>query len=330
MKKRRILAFVAVNVVTLVAVYAAWVRYSYLIVPIEKPYEIRIKYRQYDGYYKAEPGRYDNPKYRSVFTINQLGFRGREFETAKDGQYRIVTMGESSTMGLESNDGYTWPERLQEYLSGDRTAIEVVNCGMAGHASPHSLAMLRAEILGCRPDLIVYYAGHNDHHVGNIERHPGPSWPADKMSFFRHWFIFKRIQARLIALQLLGFDVDDWIPWSNRTWSEHYRANLAAMVRESHAGSIPWVMVTQMQDYSPGILASILRGDEKVAFARVLSLRHLSSTCASSTSCTFSARSRPSTTTFASSACTARSRRLSARGSRSSSTTSIRRRRGTT
>lgn len=269
-------AFVATNLAALAVAYAIGIYFSYLIVPIEKPYEIRIKYRQYPGYYKAEPGRYENPKYGVTFTINSKGFRGPEFEAKRGRALRIVALGESSTMGLESPDDETWPARLQRYLDAKRASVEVVNCGIAGHSSPHNRAMFEQEILSYEPNLVVYYAGHNDHHVGNIERYPGPKiWPP-KMSFWRHWFIFKRIQARLIGLQLFGLDIEDYVGWSNSGWTRAFRTNLDAMVREARAARIPFVIVTQVQDYSPDLLDAVIRGEDRVRFARRLSLRYLS------------------------------------------------------
>jgi lysophospholipase L1-like esterase len=270
----RVGLFVAINVVAVGLAYFGGIYFSYLVVPQAKPYAYRIKIWQRDGYYKVEPGRYENQKYGVVYTINSRGFRSPEFAPEKGAGFRIVAMGESSTMGLESGDGDTWPSQLQRLLVGGRRPVEVINAGIGASSSPHQLAMLRAEILRYRPDLIVYYAGRNDHYIVNVERYPGPQIWDPRMSFFRHWFIFKRVQARLVLLKTFGVDVEDKLPyWSNARWARGYRANLRAMLGAAKAAGIPVLIVSQLLDYPPEVLDALLRHEGTASFARRLSLR---------------------------------------------------------
>ncbi len=60
--------------------YFLWVFFSYLIVPFDPPsYNIKVNTWPQDGYFKILPGKYENDKYGTNYTINSKGFRGAEF-----------------------------------------------------------------------------------------------------------------------------------------------------------------------------------------------------------------------------------------------------------
>lgn len=98
--------------------------------------------------------------------INSLGFRGEEFPLEKpDGELRIVCLGASTTFCAEaSNDGRTWPARLQADLSArfPERAIRVINAGIPGYCIEHSAENLRRRVLPLDPDVVILYHAHND------------------------------------------------------------------------------------------------------------------------------------------------------------------------
>src|SRR5262249_33225518 len=65
------------------------------------------------------------------FTINAQGFRAREtYERAVPaGKYRIVTLGDSYTMGYGVGDDATYPARMQALCP----ALQTVNMGQGGY-----------------------------------------------------------------------------------------------------------------------------------------------------------------------------------------------------
>lgn len=69
------------------------------------------------------------------------------------------------------------------------------------------------------------------------------------------WFLYKRVQARLLALQVFHLDVDDWLPWFNGRWVSEYRRNLAQMVAE--AGETPFIVVSQLLDFPQDMLEQL-------------------------------------------------------------------------
>jgi|GEM_PF-4077218 len=250
--KKLILFYITI----VIAVYWIWVYFSYLIIPFKPAeYNIAIKRWACDGYFKAQPGKYHNSKYNTRYTINSKGFRGDEF-SEKEG-LRIIAIGASSTMGVESNDPDTWPAKLQKYLG-----IETLNCGIGSATSGNHLKMMD-EVLEYEPDIIVYYAGRNDHGTDNFERYPGPElFPDGRWIFFKRWAIYKKIQLRFILLKFLNFDIDPLIPINQ--WTRSYRANLENMIQKASEAGASFVIVTQVLDYPDEIYEAIINEEDVV------------------------------------------------------------------
>jgi lysophospholipase L1-like esterase len=96
--------------------------------------------------------------------INSLGFRGKDFLPYSKGRgARIICVGESSTVGMESTEEHTWPGRLEYYLNQRfPDKFEVINTGFPGSKSLDQLNLIRYELVKYQPDLILIYAGIND------------------------------------------------------------------------------------------------------------------------------------------------------------------------
>jgi lysophospholipase L1-like esterase len=98
-------------------------------------------------------------------SINSLGFRGPEISAAKDGFYRIVVLGESSTFGMTIEPGdQPWPERLEQIIRQrlkTRRPVQVINAGVPAYTVNNNLHRLPAEILPLQPDMIISYHGAN-------------------------------------------------------------------------------------------------------------------------------------------------------------------------
>ena len=112
--------------------------------------------KRYNGYKKY------NPKCAQIgVKINSFGFRGAEFNRKKkDGEYRIVTLGGSTTFGTGTADGFTYPEFLERKLNSQlaEKRYEVINAGVAGSTAANISNLLREEILSIDPDMIILYS----------------------------------------------------------------------------------------------------------------------------------------------------------------------------
>ncbi len=127
LSRRRALALVGVYSTAVLMAYVLWIFCSYLFVPMKAADAIRVPRWQRDGYFTYRQGTYENRRYGVTYTINRQGFRGPEFAIEKT-RFRIICVGESSTMGRESTDLETWPARLEHYLGKE---VEVINAGVA-------------------------------------------------------------------------------------------------------------------------------------------------------------------------------------------------------
>lgn len=97
--------------------------------------------------------------------INSLGFRGPEISRDKGSAYRIVALGESTTLGftLLATDR-PWPEVLEDRIRIELSCdarVEVVNAGVSGWTLANQLLRLDTDILPLDPDLVVTYHGYN-------------------------------------------------------------------------------------------------------------------------------------------------------------------------
>ncbi len=106
--------------------------------------------------------RYTVPKKGSTITItqNSLGFRGGEFGPKGD-SIRVVAVGGSTTYGVDVADQDTWTARLEHHLG---KGYEVLNLGVAGHATAEHLYLMGAVVSRLQPNIVLLHIGLNDMH----------------------------------------------------------------------------------------------------------------------------------------------------------------------
>ncbi|MFQ5731949.1 MAG: SGNH/GDSL hydrolase family protein [Planctomycetaceae bacterium] len=90
-------------------------------------------------------------------TTNSLGLRGAEVAVPKPaGVYRILLLGDDSTLAIETPESETACRKLQELLQRETPLrVEVVNAGVPGYCPLLSFLFYRHALLGLQPDLIV-------------------------------------------------------------------------------------------------------------------------------------------------------------------------------
>jgi lysophospholipase L1-like esterase len=96
---------------------------------------------------------------------NSLGLRNEEVVPNKPaGTYRILSLGESSTMGLGVAAEETYTKCLERTLRGTcpERGVEAINAGTFGWNSFQDLAFLRTEGVYLAPDMVLLYVLHND------------------------------------------------------------------------------------------------------------------------------------------------------------------------
>ena len=103
----------------------------------------------------------------SCFKImyNSYGFRGNEFQQQKhEIDFRIFTVGGSTTFGVGADDDETWPAHLQQIVNEKITdkEIEVINFGRSESTTEFEYELIKNKISSLDPDLIIMYDGWNE------------------------------------------------------------------------------------------------------------------------------------------------------------------------
>lgn len=124
---------------------------------------------EYDGWAirRNVPGaRYvhTSPDGRWAFRINSQGFRAdRDYPREKPvGRLRVLTLGDSFTVGYEVAQDETFSAVLERYLRRRGLEAEVINAGVSGFGNAEQLVFLEHEGLGYDPDVVVLGFFAND------------------------------------------------------------------------------------------------------------------------------------------------------------------------
>jgi len=114
-----------------------------------------------------EPGAVYRHKSADVnvwFRINGQGMRAdRDYPRAKPpGVRRIVSLGDSFTVGYEVEGEETFSSVLEKQLRGAGRPAEVLNAGVSGFGTAEEAAYLERELFGYSPDLVLVSFYQND------------------------------------------------------------------------------------------------------------------------------------------------------------------------
>jgi lysophospholipase L1-like esterase len=102
-------------------------------------------------------------------TTNSLGLRCAEVPAARGDEYRILSLGESTTFGIGVGDDETYSARLETLLQGWRgRPVRVINAGVSAYSSTQSLLYLQGRGLRLEPDLVLFYHEINDYLPASI------------------------------------------------------------------------------------------------------------------------------------------------------------------
>ena len=134
-------------------------RLYFFISPIDikafKKYPGRYQESHFTGY-KLSPNwelNHDTLKEK----INSLGFKNPEINIKKDkGTYRIICIGSSLVYGRGNSWTYFLSQMFDNNISSTQN-IEVINAGVPGYTSYHTLIQFITKLMDLEPDLIISY-----------------------------------------------------------------------------------------------------------------------------------------------------------------------------
>ncbi|MHC5066199.1 MAG: SGNH/GDSL hydrolase family protein [Planctomycetota bacterium] len=98
------------------------------------------------------------------FQINNQGMRAdRDYPYEKpEGTIRIVSLGDSFTIGYEVDEEQCFSRVLEQTLIEKGYQVEVLNCGVSGYSNAEALLYLERELLKYDPDIVLQSFYFND------------------------------------------------------------------------------------------------------------------------------------------------------------------------
>jgi hypothetical protein len=99
----------------------------------------------------------DQPNPQVVFQISAQGLRNEYVPTKAAGEFRVLLLGDSYTMGYGLHDDETFAHHLQQKLDKGfpRKKLRVINCGVGGYAPFQERIFLNERGFIHEPDLVI-------------------------------------------------------------------------------------------------------------------------------------------------------------------------------
>jgi lysophospholipase L1-like esterase len=122
----------------------------------------RERNRQYDPllFWRLRPNRHSE---RLGQVTNSLGLRGPEVPAKTDDEFRILSLGESTTYGWKVAYEDCYSALLETHLdSVEGKQVRVVNAGVPGYTVVQGYVYLKFHGVDLEPDAVLLYFGYND------------------------------------------------------------------------------------------------------------------------------------------------------------------------
>jgi hypothetical protein len=229
-------------------------QYLKFVVAIEdkggKQFRLDTKFVDYQGYYKLTPGKFKGKTMEMEFpySINSLGFRGREFLKEKPkGCARICVFGGSSTFGFGVTDQQTYPVYLEEILNAHSRGkrYEVINCGLPAYRMKDIYNLFRNEVIRYNPDILVIYEAWNDAFYPDVIRNKSALLKLHDLFYYK-WMLYTLVLEKYSTLKQ-----NNPFPffYKNKKIPGDYSAYLRLLVDLAEKNKIGVVLVKQPTNY---------------------------------------------------------------------------------
>ncbi len=154
-----------------------------------------------------------------VVSTNSLGLRSGEIKEKEKDEFRILSLGESTTFGDGVSDWDTYTDRLQKDLQDkvSNLKIRTINAGVSAYSSFQSLKYLELRGLKLDPDMIIFYHEVNDYlpsAVRNSNNNEIGVLKTDKELYNSRFRLFQRklmnssALYRYLSFKLAKFKID--------------------------------------------------------------------------------------------------------------------------
>ena len=132
---------------------------------------------------------------------NSLGLRSSEIGVKPEGEFRILSLGESSTFGAYVSDFQTYSTQLERLLNGRGLPerVRVINAGVSAYSSFQSLLYLKQRGFDLEPDVVLFYHEYNDYLPSTLRASGNSELGMSKTDKELHASLRGRIGRQLLA-----------------------------------------------------------------------------------------------------------------------------------
>lgn len=171
-RRRRLRAFFALSISSFASLAGAemWCRAEYGV-PIREKLPIMAIVADARRGYAMIPGT-EHYSYERPVRVNGLGLRGAEVPEKREGETRVLCLGDSTTYGQGLAEDATLPALLEHELAQDARiprTIRAVNGGLRGYGTEQEIALLEELGPRIRPNVVVLFWYPNDLEKQDVE-----------------------------------------------------------------------------------------------------------------------------------------------------------------
>lgn len=148
------------------------------------------------------------------FVTNSMGFRDeREVPVQKDGEFRILALGDSMTVGLGVSAEDTYVRQLEKRLEPRNAPIRVINGGVGCYGTWQEVDVLKEKGSQVKPDVVTLAFYWNDLYTRPAKVVPLPIDQSGEQqdASLKYLRVFKRSRVLL-------FLRERWASFSNTRW----------------------------------------------------------------------------------------------------------------
>jgi len=200
--------------------------------------------------------------------INSLGLRGEEVSREKPpGVFRVLCLGGSTTFDYFNEAGVHWPKLLEDKLRAEHPGrkVEVLNAGVPGGSTAHSLTWLLFDGLALSPDAIIVHHNVNDLSVnfhgevepdyankyGLPEWDPRPELRRNLADCFLGWsqaYLFLRLKLYPLVAEARHVEVHSYPGDRGLPAAPFFRRNLESICAVAQANDVRVVLGLEPED----------------------------------------------------------------------------------
>ena len=217
--------------------------------------------------------KYKNKNNITEYYINSQGFRGKDFNLEKKNQFRLITFGGSSTIGLESIYDKTYPDLLEKKLKNEDIDLEVLNFSLPSKSLNFARDLFFSEAIKYEPDFISIYSNRNstmydsfrsqlkkDNSIKNIRINNIRIFLYENIMTYRLFFkTYRKVKSKKIKNKGFVSPYNDKIIHNIYYFTDQYKNTLDDIINFASSKKIKTILIKQGMFINPKIQEKLNR-----------------------------------------------------------------------